>query len=57
MCTYFNTQKLKGKESAAVSHTENPARLKTLGAASIISLGEKDEPLVSKVTEQAYISM
>ena len=30
MCTCFNTQKLKRKESALVSNTENPAVLKTV---------------------------
>lgn len=30
MCTCFNTQKLKGKESTLVSNTENPAVLKTV---------------------------
>lgn len=30
MCTCFNTQKLKGKESTLVSNTENPAVLETV---------------------------
>lgn len=43
MCACFNTQKLKGKESAVVSYTENPAVLKTVtlgGSQHYFTVGE-----------------